>query len=483
MSSVVPSSAITGTVSVQGDVAAGSADSGFPVKIGGLYELTPTTYADGDRTDVHTDLNGRLLVREDTLDRNTGAAGANTLRVKLTNEDAAYLDQLETYLASIDAGIPAALGQATMANSMPVVLASDQSNLNVVVASSALPTGAATETTLASVLAAVDQLEGYLDQVETLLTSIDAGTPAALGQTTMANSMPVVIASNQSAFPVTFSSTVPSEDPDTENPIKVGARYDSALPTYSNGDKSNLQADVNGRLLVREDTLSRNTGAVDANTLRIKLSDEDVAYLDGIEAALASIDAGIPAALGQATMANSMPVVISSDQSALQSVGNVADNGADSGNPVKVGGRYNLTPPTYADGDRADLQVDANGNLKAALVGSVSSAYLSVVDFVDNAVGPVLDAATNNIQDNAGAFVVLVASLAADAKKIRVADTTGQFLGVYVGAAASEVLAFIINPGQSNEIEHAIPSGSRVTVRAMGASVVSEGQLCLQFLG
>lgn len=37
------------------------------------------------------------------------------------------------------------------------------------------------------------------------LAAIDAGIPAALGQTTMANSMPVVIASDQSAIPVTFT--------------------------------------------------------------------------------------------------------------------------------------------------------------------------------------------------------------------------------------------------------------------------------------
>lgn len=45
------------------------------------------------------------------------------------------------------------------------------------------------------------------------LNSIDAGIPAALGQTTMANSMPVTIASNQSAVPVTLPvgvSRVPS---------------------------------------------------------------------------------------------------------------------------------------------------------------------------------------------------------------------------------------------------------------------------------
>lgn len=64
----------------------------------------------------------------------------------------------------------------------------------VVVNSSALPTGAATSANQATEIAS--------------LASIDAGIPAALGQTTMANSMPVTIASNQTAIPVT--ATLPS---------------------------------------------------------------------------------------------------------------------------------------------------------------------------------------------------------------------------------------------------------------------------------
>jgi len=45
-------------------------------------------------------------------------------------------------------------------------------------------------------------------------------------------------------------------------------------------------------------------------------------------------------------------------------VGNVASGTTDSGNPVKVGGKYNLTLPTLVDGYRGDLQQDGNGLLK-----------------------------------------------------------------------------------------------------------------------
>ena len=48
-----------------------------------------------------------------------------------------------------------------------------------------------------------------------------------------------------------------------------------------------------------------------------------------------------------------------------QVVGNVASGAADSGNPVKVGLKVNVTSPTFTDGDRADLQGDINGFLKS----------------------------------------------------------------------------------------------------------------------
>lgn len=44
--------------------------------------------------------------------------------------------------------------------------------------------------------------------------------------------------------------------------------------------------------------------------------------------------------------------------------GNVAAGATDSGNPVKVGGKYNATAPTYTDGQRGDVQLDNKGNVK-----------------------------------------------------------------------------------------------------------------------
>lgn len=96
-----------------------------------------------------------------------------------------------TSLATIATNTPAA-GQALMAASSPVVIASNQSAVPVSIASVPLPTGAAT---------AALQTTG-----NTSLATIATNTPA-VGQAVMASSSPVVIASNQSAVPVSGTVT------------------------------------------------------------------------------------------------------------------------------------------------------------------------------------------------------------------------------------------------------------------------------------
>jgi len=61
-------------------------------------------------------------------------------------------------------------------------------------------------------------------------------------------------------------------------------------------------------------------------------------------------------AVGTTTIAGT--VVVSSGTV----VGNVASGTTDSGNPIKIGGIYNATPPTLTDGQRGDSQLDVNAN-------------------------------------------------------------------------------------------------------------------------
>lgn len=46
-----------------------------------------------------------------------------------------------------------------------------------------------------------------------------------------------------------------------------------------------------------------------------------------------------------------------------QTVGNIAADAADSGNPIKIGGVYNAALPNYDDGDRTNMQTDQYGRI------------------------------------------------------------------------------------------------------------------------
>lgn len=57
--------------------------------------------------------------------------------------------------------------------------------------------------------------------------------------------------------------------------------------------------------------------------------------------------------------------------------GTVASGVADSGNPVKVGGKYNVTQPTLVDGQRGDMQLGVKGALSVAAVQALGGADAS----------------------------------------------------------------------------------------------------------
>jgi hypothetical protein len=64
-------SVTAGTTAVQGSSAAGSADSGNPVKIGAVYHASPPAFADGQRGDLQIDGQGRLMVNTAPLAAST----------------------------------------------------------------------------------------------------------------------------------------------------------------------------------------------------------------------------------------------------------------------------------------------------------------------------------------------------------------------------------------------------------------------------
>ena len=147
-------------------------------------------------------------------------------------------------------------------------------------------------------------LNGRLQRVAQRLTSLIALFPSAIGRTTSAGSLSTVIASDDAMVGI-VTETAPASD------------------TASSG--------LNGRL-------------------------------QRIAQRVTSLIALVPASLGQKTMANAFAVSIASDQSVIPAGGDVAHDGVDSGNPVKVGGIAKTSLPTaVADADRVNALHDKFG--------------------------------------------------------------------------------------------------------------------------
>lgn len=83
--------------------------------------------------------------------------------------------------------------------------------------------------------------------------------------------------------------------------------------------------------------------------------------------------------------------------------GDVAAGTEDSGNPVKIGGVYNVTAPTLADGERGDAQLDANGNLKVTQATSLSKDSDSITAYLHgNSLSYISSATTTTAKTGAG---------------------------------------------------------------------------------
>ncbi len=95
----------------------------------------------------------------------------------------------------------------------------------------------------------------------------------------------------------------------------------------------------------------------------------------------------IPAALPAG--ANIIGAITQSGNWLIQ--GNIAAGNTDAGNGIKISGVYNSAPPTYTNGQRADFQTDANGNLKVTITSGsgngTSSNFAASFPTVGTAVG------------------------------------------------------------------------------------------------
>lgn len=96
----------------------------------------------------------------------------------------------------------------------------------------------------------------------------------------------------------------------------------------------------------------------------------------------------------------------------------------------------------------------------------------------------VFDCFITPIPGNASAPLQVVADIGSKASyAIDYIDTTGEYIGVYIGAPGQEKLSCIIGGGQNSRAWSVIQSGSRVCFRSMSAAPITQGSIMCTFLG
>lgn len=159
-------------------------------------------------------------------------------------------------------------------------------------------------------------------------------------------------------------------------------------------------------------------------------------------------------AKGQATMANSLPVALASNQSSIPTAGDIAHDAADSGNPLKIGGKAaTSTPAAVADGDRVNAFFDERGR-QAVWDGNTTIS-------VDDGAGTLTVDGTVTIQDGGGTITVDGTVAVTDGDSTISVDDGGSSLTV--DGAVSAVVT-----GDTNN--DAVDAGAPVKIGGVGST-------------
>lgn len=331
---------------------------------------------------------------------------------------------------------------------------------------------------------AADDIAGVLHQRVKLSVGADgAATDLAFGQATMANSVPVVVASNQSAVPVTDNnSTLSVDDGAGSLTVDVG----TALPAGNNniGDvdvatvPAPLSTTGNGTAAtaLRVTVASDSTGVVGLAAGNNNVGDVDVASIAAGDNNIGNVDiVSVPAPLstsGNGTAATALRVTVASDStgvvglaagsnaigklaansgvdigdvdvtsgptgaSAFQVQGTVAHDGPAANNPVlNAGYVVNAEPAAVANGDVARMLTDLAGKL-------ITLPYANPENFVAGKTAAITDTTRTQVIAAQGAgvrlyitHVIVTNSHATVGTYVKIEDGSTEIYGGYAAPA------------------------------------------------
>lgn len=298
---------VDGAVAVSGDVAHDVADSGNPVKVGGKASASaPTAVTDGDRVNAYFDQQGRIfsrvqgLIAQDTADNNT-----------------------VQYPVKIGGGGSAATPGAVSADG--------------------------------DIVNGWFTLNGALNVADGNGTlSVDDGADSLTVDGTVA------VSGVGGTVTSTAVGTVAHDAPDAGNPLKIGGKaYTSAPSAVSDADRVDAYFDTQGRLQTRvQGLIPQDTADDNAVQYPIKIGG------GGSTATPGAVSADGDIVNGWFTRNGALNVADGNGSLTVDAAGDVAHDAADSGNPIKIGGKASTsTPSAVSNGDRVNAYFNATGSI------------------------------------------------------------------------------------------------------------------------
>jgi hypothetical protein len=101
-----------------------------------------------------------------------------------------------------------------------------------------------------------------------------------------------------------------------------------------------------------------------------------------------------------------------------------------------------------------------------------------IVDFLD---AGLLDTAGTNIPRSSLAPLSIVASLAAEVKKIQIIEDIGAFMGLYSDALATNLICYL--PLGGGVVETVIPAGTAIYIKHLEDTDITSGKIAMNFVG
>lgn len=281
---------------------------------------------------------------------------------------------VNAHLRTISGQLPATLGQKTMATSLPVVIASDQSAVPVSLPASSLIIGNVR----------IDQTTpGTTNGVA--LVGVNGATALAGNGVAGPGSPRVTIASDNTPFHIiqdSGSTTVVTGNVTVVQP--TGTNLHAVLDTTSTTAVTQATASNLNATVVGTGTFAVQAAATQSGTWTVQPGNtaNTTPWLVTGSGTAGSAAAGVQTVQGIASMT---PILVqgtgtagtpatsvltvqgTASMTAVQVGGAVADAATASGNPVPVGGIYNSALPLYTTGQRTQAQSGSRGSLNATL--------------------------------------------------------------------------------------------------------------------